>query len=90
MCSTKKAVLKNFAKFTGKHLCQSIFFNARVSFLLNNKFIKKVTLAQVFSCEFCEVFKNTFLKQNRKASKLTDKKLWFAGKFLEEIHYLDL
>ena len=23
----KKAVLKNFAKFTGKHLCQSLFFN---------------------------------------------------------------
>ena len=23
-------------------------------------FIKKVTLAQVFSCEFCEIFKNTF------------------------------
>ena len=24
-------------------------------------FIKKDTLAQVFSCEFCEIFKNTFL-----------------------------
>ena len=23
----KKDVLKNFAKFTGKHLCQSLFFN---------------------------------------------------------------
>ena len=23
----KKATLKNFAKFTGKHLCQSLFFN---------------------------------------------------------------
>ena len=23
----KKGVLKNFAKFTGKHLCQSLFFN---------------------------------------------------------------
>ena len=23
----KKGVLKNFAKFTGKHLCQSFFFN---------------------------------------------------------------
>ena len=25
--SYKKDVLKNFAKFTGKHLCQSLFFN---------------------------------------------------------------
>ena len=27
MCSIKKRVLKNFAKFTGKHLCQSLFLN---------------------------------------------------------------
>ena len=26
-CSVKKGVLRNFAKFTGKHLCQSLFFN---------------------------------------------------------------
>ena len=26
-CSIKKDVLKNFANFTGKHLCQSPFFN---------------------------------------------------------------
>ena len=31
---------------------------ARVSFLIN--FIKKKILAQVFSCEFCEISKNTF------------------------------
>ena len=43
----KKGVLWNFAKFTGKHLCLSLF-------------IKKETLAQVFSCEFCEISKNTY------------------------------
>ena len=43
----RKGVLRNFAKFAGKHLCQSLFF------------IKKETLTQVFSCEFCEVSKNT-------------------------------
>ena len=26
-CSIKIVVLKNFAKFTGKHLCHSLFFN---------------------------------------------------------------
>ena len=26
-CSVKEVVLRNFAKFTGKHLCQSFFFN---------------------------------------------------------------
>ena len=48
----KKGVLKNFAKFTGKHQCQSLFFN------------KKETLAQVFSCEYCEIFKNTFYAEH--------------------------
>ena len=43
----KKTVLRNLAKFTGNHLCQSLF-------------IKKETLAQVFSCECCEICKNTF------------------------------
>ena len=27
MCSFEKVILKNLSKFTGKHLCQSIFFN---------------------------------------------------------------
>ena len=26
-CSVRKNALRNFAKFTGKHLCQSLFFN---------------------------------------------------------------
>ena len=26
-CSIKKGVLRNFTKFTGKHLCKSLFFN---------------------------------------------------------------
>ena len=26
-CSVRKGVLRNFAKFKGKHLCQSLFFN---------------------------------------------------------------
>ena len=47
----KKGALRNFAKFTGKHLCQSLFFN---------KVAGQETLAQVISCEFCEISKNTF------------------------------
>ena len=54
--SVKKGVLRNFAKFTGKHLCQSLFFNKVAGLQL----YRKETLAQVFSCEFCEISKNTF------------------------------
>ena len=72
----KKGVLKNFAKFTGKHLCQSLFFN-KVAGLRNfakftgkhlcqRLFARNETLAQVLSCEFCEVFKNnSFTKHLR-------------------------
>ena len=49
-CSIKKRVLRNFAKFTGKHLCQRVFFN-------------KDSLAHVFSCEFWEIYENTFFTE---------------------------
>ena len=57
----EKDVLRNFAKFTGKHLCQRLFLN-KVAGLRAKvcNFIKKKSLAQVFSCEFCEISKNTF------------------------------
>ena len=58
-CSLKKMFLENSQKFTGKHQCQSLFFN-RVAGLGCN-FIRKETLAQVFSCEICEFSKNIFL-----------------------------
>ena len=32
--------------------------------LPRNNFIKTETLAQVFSCEFCEIFKNTFFTEH--------------------------
>ena len=53
-------VLRNFAKFTGKHLCQSLFFIIKLQDETCNFIIKKETLAQVFSCEFWEISKNTF------------------------------
>ena len=55
--SYKIGVLTNFAKFIGKHLCQNFFFNKVAGLVCN--FINKETLTQVFSCEFCEIFKNT-------------------------------
>ena len=49
----KKGVLGSFTKFTGKHLCQSLFLNKIAG--LRPATIKKEALAQVFSCEFCEI-----------------------------------
>ena len=47
-------------KTPGKHLCQGLFFN-KVAGL---RPLKKEAMVQVFSCEFCESFKNTFLTEH--------------------------
>ena len=62
MYSVRKGVLRNSAKFTGKHLYQSLFFN-NVAGLVACNFIKKETLAQVLSREFCKISKNTFFTE---------------------------
>ena len=54
----KKGVLQNFAKFTGRQLCKSLFFKNIVD---SRTPIKKVTPSQVFPCEFFKVFANTIL-----------------------------
>ena len=60
----KKGVLRNFIKFTGKHLRQSLFLNKKASELRPAFVFKKNALAQVFSCEFCEISKNTFFTEH--------------------------
>ena len=57
-CSAKKVFLE-ISQNSQEKTC------ARVSFLINSRlqacnFIKKETLAMVFSCEFCEISKSTF------------------------------
>ena len=57
-CSIKKVFLKKFRKIHRKNLCQSLFLIKLQTEICN--FTKKETLAQVFSCEFCEISKSTF------------------------------
>ena len=52
----EKGALRNFAKFTRKHLCQSLFFN------------KVAGLRPDVSCEFCEIPKNTFITEHLRAA----------------------
>ena len=51
-CSMKKGILRNFAKFTRKHLCQNL-----VPW-------QKGALAQVFSYEVCKISRNVFFTEN--------------------------
>ena len=52
----KKGVLKNLSKFTGKHLCQSLFFNKVAGAACIE------TVAQVFPVNFAKFLKSTFFK----------------------------
>ena len=51
-CSLKKGVLRNFAKFTGKHLCQRLFFNRE----------KKRLWHRCFPVNFVKFLRTTFLQ----------------------------
>ena len=56
-----KRVLKYFAKFTEKHLCQSLFFFNKIQ-VDDCNFIKREALIEVFSCQYCKSFKNIYFK----------------------------
>ena len=51
-----KAALKNFAVFTGKHLCWSLFL---IKFIY-----QKESPTQMFFCEYCKIFKNTYFEEH--------------------------
>ena len=79
-CSVRKDVLRNFTKFTGKHQYLSLLFN-KVTGLQACNFIKKETLAQVPSCEFCEISNKTFFTEYlwATASERSRLKITFFG-----------
>ena len=53
----KKVVLKKFSKCTGKQLCRSLFFTKAT-------LLKVGTPKQVISCEYCDIFKNSFFGED--------------------------
>ena len=56
----KKGVLRNFAKFTGKHLCQRLFFN-KVAGLRPATLLKKSLWHRYFPVNFAKFLRTPFL-----------------------------
>ena len=52
----KKGVIRNFAKFTGKHLCQRVFFN-KVAGLRTATLLKKTLRHRSFPVNFAKVLR---------------------------------
>ena len=68
-CSIEKVVFKNFAIFTGKRLCQSLLLmNLQAS--RTATFLKE-TPTQLFSYEYCKIFKNTCFDENLRTTDST-------------------
>ena len=67
-CSIEKAVLKNFAIFTKKHLRWSLFLIELQVSLLIPAIVLKETPTMVFFCEYCENFKSTCFQKKLQAT----------------------
>ena len=67
-CSVRKSVFRNFAKFTGKHLCQNLFFN-KVLGLRRKTLLKKKNWRRCFPVNF-ETFLRTPFLQNTSGQEL--------------------
>ena len=57
-CSVKKGILK-ISQNSQENTCATVSFLIKL-LASGCSFTKKEALAQVFSCEFCEIFKNIF------------------------------
>ena len=84
-----KGFLKNFVNFTGKHPCQSLFWNKFITTLL-----KKRLWHRCFSVKFANFLRTSFLYNTSERLLLTSSKLPqllllnFLAKFLTERKYL--
>ena len=66
-CPTGKGVLRNFAKFTGKDLCQSLFFNKATdlrpaTFFRPTTLLKKKLWRRCFPVNFARFLRTLFLQ----------------------------
>ena len=61
-CSVKKGILRNFAKFTGKHLCQSLFLNKVAVLGPETLFKKRLWHRCCFPVNFVKFLRNLFLQ----------------------------
>ena len=57
----KKGVLKNFARFTGKHLSQGLFFN-KVTGLRPANLLEKTLWYKCFPVNFAKILRTPILK----------------------------
>ena len=81
----KKGVLRNFTKFTGKHLCQSLSFN-KVADLRPATLLKKRLWHRCFPVNFVKFLRTPFL-QNTAGRLLLKCKCLSVTRFFYNQHF---
>ena len=76
-CSLRKGVLRNFAKFTGKHLRQSLFFN-KVAGLGPATLLKRRLWHRCFAVNFAKFLRTPF-SQNASGRLLLKENVAFVS-----------
>ena len=79
-----KGVLRNFTKFTGKHLCQRLFFN-KVAGLRPATSLKKRLWHRCFPMNFVKFSITTFFKKH--IWWLLLKLYWYIGKVISSFYF---
>ena len=79
----KKGVLRNFAKFTGKYLCESLFFNRPATLL------KKRLWNRCFLVNFAKFLRTPFLQNTSGPLLLMNDKIRFLGMNHLVLMYID-
>ena len=72
----KKGVLRNFTKFTGKHLCQRLFFN-KVAGLRAATLLKKSLWHRCFPVNFAKFLRTPFFTEHLRWLLLNSKNIHF-------------
>ena len=63
----KQAILKKIVIFKGKHLCRGLSF-IKVAGLQASNYINKGASTQIFSCEYREIYKNTYFEEHMRTA----------------------
>ena len=88
MRSLRKGELRNFAKFTGKHLCQGLIFNKVAGFRPATLF-KKRPWHRCFSVNFAKFLRTPFLDEHLRWLLLNVLCITIPQQWKDKLFFLD-
>ena len=74
-----RAILNNFAIFTGKYSCWSLFL-ITLRALGSATLLKRDSNTGEYSCEYCKIFKNTYFEGPLPTAASQEVLLWTIGR----------